>query len=268
MPDSLARICADKALWVAQSKARISEAELLHQLKQQAAPRGFVAALSSRVALGSFGVIAEIKKASPSKGLIRVDYDPAHLARRYQSGGASCLSVLTDAPYFQGADEHFRAARTATSLPMIRKDFMIDPYQIVESVALGADCILLILAALDDILAQEMLDMALELGIDALLEVHNAEELERAQNLDTLPNRSVIGINNRDLKTLRVDTETCLGLAPKLKGAWWVAESGIADAATMRSMHQAGAGGFLIGESLMRQNDVAAALQNLISEAI
>ncbi len=267
MSDTLAKICADKADWVTECKAKTSEKTLLQRAKDRIPPRGFVAALSAQAVQGGFGVIAEIKKASPSKGLIRPDFNPTELAKAYETGGASCISVLTDTPYFQGSDEDFLNARTACSLPMIRKDFMIDRYQIIESYALGADCILLILAALNDKQAQILLDTALELGMDALIEIHDAEELQRAQNLRTIPERSVIGINNRNLKTLQVDTHTCIALAPKLNGAWWVAESGIADAGVMRAMHKAGAAGFLIGESLMRQNNVTVALQNLIAEA-
>ncbi|NQY81632.1 MAG: indole-3-glycerol phosphate synthase TrpC [Alphaproteobacteria bacterium] len=267
MINTLEKICGDKRDWVALCKQITPLGTLQAQIDDIASPRGFVAALERTRQQHKFGVIAEVKKASPSKGLIRADFDPAELARAYQQGGASCLSVLTDTPYFQGSDADFRAARIACSLPIIRKDFMVDPYQITESRTLGADCILLILTALDDVLAQELLDCALDLGMDALIEVHNTDEVHRAHALRAQDGRSVIGINNRNLKTLQIDTETCINLAPTLKGAWWVAESGIADAITMQRMHLFGAGGFLIGESLMRQNNVTKALRTLLDEA-
>lgn len=267
MSNTLAKICADKREWVAHCKQRTPLAELTLLAQDKAPPRGFVRALLSAQQNYHFGVIAEVKKASPSKGLIRQNFDPAQLAKAYEQGGASCLSVLTDEKYFQGSDGDFRLARANCRLPMIRKDFMLDPYQIVESRTLGADCILLILAALDDRLARDMQELALSLDMDVLLEVHDKGELFRALEIRRDPRRVVIGVNNRNLKTLEVDVQTSLDLAPALYGHWWVAESGISDAQTLRRLIANGAGAFLIGESLMRQPDVSHALRTLLTEA-
>lgn len=262
MSDALTKICADKRDHVAAAKARTSRAEIEAAAKDSAAPRGFYNALKSAAEAGRYGLIAEVKKASPSKGLIRADFDPPAIAKAYERGGATCMSVLTDIPYFQGEDAHFVAAHEAVALPAIRKDFMIDLYQVPEARALGADCILLILAALDDGLAAELEAAATDWGMDVLIEVHNAEELDRAMKLKS----PLLGINNRNLKTLKTDIETTRQLAPRVIDAnrLVVSESGLYTPEDLASMYAAGARCFLIGESLMRKDDVEAATRALI----
>lgn len=259
MSDTLAEICARKREHVAAAKRLRPMAGIEAAARAAPAPRGFARALGTRAAQGP-ALICEIKKASPSKGLIREDFDPASLARAYEAGGAACLSVLTDTPYFMGRDEDLVAARAAVDLPVLRKDFMLEPYQIAESRALGADCVLLILAALDDGAARELAQAAAAWGMDVLVEVHDAAELDRAL---ALPG-DLIGINNRNLKTLDVSLDTTLALAPRVTdGRPVVAESGLASTGDLARLMAIGVRRFLIGESLMRQPDVAAAARRL-----
>jgi molybdenum cofactor biosynthesis protein MoaC len=261
MRDVLAEICAEKRAHVARAKAVLSENALLARLPDARPLRPFAAALERHLAEGRYGLIAEIKKASPSAGLIRNDFDPAALARAYAAGGASCLSVLTDAPYFQGSDDDLRAARGAVELPVLRKDFILDPYQIIESRHIGADCILLIMAALSDPLAAELAATAAELGIEVLVEVHDRAELDRALRLAA----RMIGINNRNLKTLQTDLATTERWAPKVPSdRLVVAESGIRRPEDLDRLAAAAARCFLVGETLMREPDVTAATRRLL----
>lgn len=260
MSDVLAKICADTLAEVARRKAIRPLAAVEEAARSAAPPRGFRKALEAKAAADGWGLICEIKKASPSKGLIRADFDPPALARDYQKGGATCLSVLTDQPYFQGRDEYLVMARAAVTLPCLRKDFMLEPWQIFESRALGADCVLLILAALSDSQAAELESVALGLGMDVLLEVHDDAELERALDLAS----PLVGINNRNLKTLEVTLDTTRRLAARIPaGRLLVAESGLASREDLVELSGLGARAFLIGESLMRQADVAAATRKL-----
>ncbi len=264
MTDVLAKICDDKRAHVARCQALRPLADIEAAAKQADAPRGFAAALARTHADGRYALIAEIKKASPSKGLIRPDFDPPALARAYAAGGATCLSVLTDAPYFQGADDYLVAARGAVSLPVLRKDFMLTPYQIAESRALGADCILIIMAALDDVLAAELTDAARHWGMDALIEVHDRAELDRALKLDAV----LLGVNNRNLKTLAIDLATTEELSRHVPSdRLLVAESGLYSPDDMARMAAVGARAYLIGESLMRQDDVTAATRAILAKA-
>lgn len=264
MANVLEQICAAKKTHVAECKSRRTLSEVADAAARATPPRGFAKAL--RAASGDgYGLITEIKRASPSKGLIRPDFDPATLARAYADGGATCLSVLTDIPYFQGADDHLVMARAAVALPVLRKDFMVDSYQITESRALGADCILLIIAALSAGQAQELEDLAFSHGMDVLIEVHNEDELESALRLKS----PLIGVNNRNLKTLVTDTATTLRLAKYIPDdRILVCESGLGGPEDLAAMARAGARCFLIGESLMHQDDVTLAVKTLLADPL
>jgi indole-3-glycerol phosphate synthase len=263
MSDVLTRIIAGKREEVARAQQSRPWGLVERAASEATPPRGFIAALERAAQSGRFGLIAEIKKASPSAGLIRPDFDPPSLARAYAQGGATCLSVLTDGPDFQGEAAHLTAARNACKLPVLRKDFIIDPYQVVEARGMGADCILLIMAALSDEEARVLEATAHGRGLDVLVEVHNREELDRALKLRT----RLIGINNRNLKTLKTDiatTEQLAALVPKERRL--VSESGLAAPDDLVRMHRAGVDCFLIGEALMRQADVAAATAKILSK--
>jgi indole-3-glycerol phosphate synthase len=259
--DILAEIAAYKRDEVQARRAARGQAELEAAAKTASAPRGFRRALAAAHAPGRLALIAEIKKASPSKGLIRADFDPPALARAYQAGGAACLSVLTDAPSFQGADAYLTAAREATTLPCLRKEFLVDPWQVAESRALGADAILVILAMVDDSLAAELLSEAARFGMDALVEAHDEVEMARAASLGS----DLIGVNNRDLRSFVTDlgvTERLAALRPE--NALLVTESGISNALDMKRLESCGAAAMLVGESLMRRGDVLAATRELL----
>ncbi len=261
-PDILRKILARKREEIAERSARLPLAQL--QSRVQAAPpaRGFVNAIRARIAAGKPAVIAEIKKASPSKGLLRADFNPAEIAKSYERHGATCLSVLTDRDFFQGADEHLLQARAACALPVLRKDFTIDPYQVYEARALGADCILLIVAALDDVQLRQFIALSRDIGLDVLVEVHDAAELERALALDT----PLIGINNRDLRTFEVRLETTLDLLGRIpKDCIVVTESGIHTSADVARMRRNGINTFLVGEAFMKVDEPGAKLAELFS---
>lgn len=251
-PDILQKILARKVEEVAARAARVPLNEIRQRAAAADAPRGFVAALERTIADGQAGVIAEIKKASPSKGLLREHFDPPAIARSYAAGGAACLSVLTDVDFFQGSDQYLRQARSACALPVLRKDFTVDPYQIYEARALGADCILLIVAALGDAMLMELAGLTAELGMDALVEVHDAEELDRALHL---PCR-LVGINNRNLRTFETRLDTTLNLLKGIPaGRLVVTESGIHTREDVALMRGHGVHAFLVGEAFMKADD-------------
>lgn len=258
--NKLEEICANKRIEVAQRRAERSVTALDHRAAGQSAPRGFEAALRAK-ARGGFALIAEIKKASPSKGLIRSDFQPAEHAKAYEQGGATCLSVLTDAPYFKGHEDYLKEARAACELPALRKDFTVDPWQVAEARAIGADAVLIIVAALEDVQMHEIEAAAFERRMDVLVEVHDEAEMERAARLKS----RLIGVNNRDLKTFTTDLATTERLAPLApEGTLLVGESGINSHADCNRLSKAGVRTFLVGESLMRQDDVEAATRKLL----
>ena len=259
MSDILNRILATKKDEVAAARSRMSLDEMKVQAREAAPPRDFIGAIERRLAAGESAVIAEIKKASPSKGVIRADFDPAAIAASYARGGATCLSVLTDRDYFQGTPAYLQAARAACMLPVLRKDFMIDPYQVYEARAMGADCILLIVAALSVTRMQELEVLAHELGMAVLVESHDAAELAAAMQLST----PLMGINNRNLRTFDVSLNTTLDLLPAIQGRIAITESGILAPADVALMREHGVNAFLVGEAFMRADDPGAELARL-----
>lgn len=259
--NTLEKICHDKRAHINRNEHFIPQIVHTERAKLQPAPLGFCAAIRAQRAAKHPALIAEVKKASPSKGIIRADFDPVRIALTYEQAGATCLSVLTDQPYFKGCDEDLDAVKKSAHLPVIRKDFMLTPYQIVESRALGADCILLIMAALDDATAKSLYQTATDLGMDVLIEIHDEKELDRALLLDPM----MIGVNSRNLKTLQVNLQTAFELVHKIPPRILrVAESGISTHAQLQSLFEAGYDAFLVGESLMRETDIAAAVRKLL----
>jgi len=262
MTNFLSRIEEYKRAEIAAAKQRVPLAELARQADDAEPPRGFLAAIERTLSTCGYALIAELKKASPSKGLIRADFDPPVLARAYQDGGATCLSVLTDQPSFLGSPRHLTEARAVSTLPLLRKDFMYDPYQVFEARVWGADCVLITLAAIDDLAAKEIEDAAFSLGMDALVEIHNEAELERARGLRS----RLLGINNKDLRTFQTSLTTTESLAPLVPpGRVVVGESGLADRADLARLAAVGVRTFLIGESLMRAPDLRAATRELLT---
>lgn len=261
--NKLEEICAKKKEHIARKKKQISENALEDKISSLPPTRKFFQLLKSKADKNEIGLIAEVKKASPSKGIIRQEFNHREIAINYQNGGATCVSVLTDEPYFQGKDDFLEEIKQEISLPILRKDFMLDTYQIIESRALGADCILLIMAALSNAQANELEQAAIEYKMDVLIEVHNEKELDRAMDLRS----NLIGINNRDLKTLNVDLATTEKLVPRLSGEKLpVCESGISINADIKRMQKVGVNCFLVGESLMKENDVLAATKKLLGK--
>lgn len=258
--NKLDEICARKKDHVRAKKEHTSVDDLRYTIGDLPPPRGFIGTI---IECGAPALIAEVKKASPSKGIIRENFDPVEIAKAYERAGAACVSVLTDAPYFQGQDSYLVQIKNAITLPALRKDFMIDPYQIYESRALGADCVLLIMAALDDSLAKELYDLALDLGMDVLVEIHDEPELQRALTL----NPAMIGVNSRNLKTLEVDIQTAHDLAALIPDTILkVAESGITSHEDINALQNSGYRAFLIGESFMRQDDIEQAVRNILTK--
>jgi indole-3-glycerol phosphate synthase len=256
----LDEICARKREHIVERKQKLSLHDLKNNVQTADATHGFIRAIRT---VPHPAIIAEVKKASPSVGVIRADFDAVQIAKTYEQNGAACLSVLTDEPYFQGRDEYLTAIRKSVSIPLLRKDFMLDEYQIYESRALGADCILLIMAALSDEEAADLYRLSYNLGMDVLVEVHDEEELIRALKFKP----QMIGINNRNLKTLKVDVQTSFTLSQKIPaGILKIAESGISEASTIADLRKAGFDGFLIGESLMKQADIGLALKKLLTQ--